>query len=352
MTLALVGYEVLDTGGSGREPPSPDPPTESARDARGPEVVAYDDLPPVTSSAAQGPARARLTLVRHKAYGGPALIAAAVVLLAVGWAVGDALATRHADRVRAAERASQLAVMAAVTRVDPVPGLQVADFTVRLQNAGPLPVSLVLSGEDDTPTTTTAVVRPLGGAAIVPAGGSLYASLRLAVECTGPQDLRAALQVPLRTQDGAVHRVAASDDGEKASVALYGNSPCSLGFPSVDATVAGTLDRPLLRLRNTTDHAVNVRLDAEDSPFVAHTEGVLRLRPALPLTIAPRAVVDLAVTLTPSACPQGLSVVLSSQVAPYVVLVSGSPAAGNLAQDRVGVDLSTLWGVALARRCR
>jgi hypothetical protein len=38
-------------------------------------------------------------------------------------------------------------------------------------------------------------------------------------------------------------------------------------------------------------------------------------------------------------------------VSPYIVLLSGFPGAGSLAQDRVGVDLSTLWGVALARTC-
>lgn len=345
MTLADVGYEVLDTGGARREEPSP---------PEGPaEVVAYDALPAVEphAPATRRPAGNNPWSVTR--FGWFPVVSAAVVLLLVGWGVGGSLATRHAEHVRAAERASRLAVVATVSSVDTVPGRQVADFTVRLQNAGPLPVSLVLSADADRPTTTTPVVRPLGGAAVVPSGGTLSASLRLAVDCTGPQDVRAALRVPVRTADGVVHRVPVSDDGEAAGSGIYGGSACSRGFPSIDASVEGTLDRPVLRLRNTTDRPLLVRLDLDNSPFVAQTKNfsVLRLAPDLPQVVPAGRSVDLAVTLVPWSCPQGLSVILSSQVSPYIVLLSGYPGAGTLAQDRVGVDLSTLWGMALARTC-
>ncbi|KQX61639.1 hypothetical protein [Angustibacter sp. Root456] len=340
-----MGYEVLDTGGARHEDPSsPETP---------PEVVAYDALTPVDPQPASNPWSGRLNPWPVTRFGLFPVVSAAVVLLLVGWGVGGSVASRHADRVRAAERASRLAVVATVSSVDTVPGRQVADFTVRLQNAGPLPVSVVLSADDDRATTTTPVVRPLGGAAVVPAGGTLYASLRLGVDCTGPQDVQAALRVPLRTADGVVHRVPVSDDGETASSGVYGGSACSQGFPSIDASVEGTLDHPLLRLSNTTHRALLVRLDLDSSPFVAQTKNfsVLRLKPDLPQVVLAGGSVDLAVTLVPWSCPQGLSVILSSQVSPYIVLVSGFPGTGSLAQDRVGVDLSTLWGVALARTC-
>jgi hypothetical protein len=344
-TLADVGYEVLDTGGARHEElSSPDPPAE---------VVAYDALTPVEPQPPATRWSARTTLLSLTRSGLFPVVSAAVVLLLVGWGVGGSLASRHADRVRAAERASRLAVVATVTSVDTLPGRPVADFTVRLQNAGPLPVSLMLSPDGDRATTGTPIVRPLGGAAIVPAGGTLYASLRLGVDCTGPQDVRAALRVPVRTADGVVHHLQVTDDGEVAGYGMYGGSPCSRGFPSIDASVRGTLDHPLLRLRNTTDRALLVRLDVDASPFVAQTKNfsVLRLVPDLPQVVPAGHSVDLAVTLVPWSCPQGLSVVLSSQVSPYIVLQSGYPGAGPLAQDRIGVDLSTLWGVALARTC-
>lgn len=343
MTLADVGYEVLDTGGARHEQPSsPDTPAE---------VVAYDALAPVEPQPTRWSPRADLVSLTR--FGLFPVVSAAVVLLLVGWGVGGSLASRHADRLRAAERASRLAVVATVSSVDTVPGRPVADFTVRLQNAGPLPVSLVLSPEGDRATTTTPVVRPLGGAAVVPAGGTLYASLRLGVDCTGPQDVRAALRVPVRTADGVEHRLQVTDEGETANPGVFGGSPCSRGFPSIDASVAGTLDHPLLRLRNTTDGALLVRLDVENSPFVAQTKNfsVLRLVPDLPQVVPAAGTLDLALTLVPWSCPQGLSVVLSSQVSPYIVLLSGHPGSGPLAQDRIGVDLSTLWGVALARTC-
>ena len=350
-----MGYEVLDTDGARRELPStPVPPSE---------VVAYDALPaPDAPGDASDPQRSRSPVDRWRVTAAEPLhlkqlglfpvAFTAVVLLLVGWAVGGSLATRRAEGAADAERASRLAVVATVTHVDTVSGSRVADFTVRLANAGPLPVALVLSPDDARPTTTTPLVRPLGGAAIVPAGGNLSASLRLAVDCTRYQDVRGALRVPLRTSDGVVHRLPVSDDGAITSN-VYGGSPCTQGLPTLDAGLAGTIDHPLLRLRNSTTRPMLVRLDLEGSPFVAQSKNfsVLRLQPDLPQVVPPGGRRDLAITLVPWSCPAGLSVILGSQVSPYIVLLSGYPGAGELAQDRIGVDLSALWGAALARNC-
>jgi hypothetical protein len=350
-----VGYEVLDTDGARLELPSTPVPPE--------EVVAFDDLAsqaPDSTGAIPQPRTGRRDWpllspdpLPFKRFGLASAISAALVLLVVGWAVGGSLATRHAERVREAERASRLAVVASIVSLDTVPGSELADFTVRLVNAGPLPVSLVLSADGDVPTTTIPVVRPLGGAGVVPAGGSLSASLRLAVDCTGTQDLGNLLRVPVRTSDGDVHYVVALDDGAARST-IYGGSPCNRGYPALDATVGGTLDHPVLRLHNTTHRLLRVTLDLDSSPFIAQSTNfsVLHLSPALPQVLAPDGRIDLALTLVPWSCPEGLAVVLNSQVSPYVVLLSGYPGAGTLAQDRIGVDLSTLWGAALARNCK
>ena len=344
---------MLDTDGARLELPStPVPPSE---------VVSFDQLATPDDPAPPDGTTTRRPLdrwrsdsdpLRTKQFGLFPVAFTAVVLLLVGWAVGGTLATRHAESAREAERESRLAVVGTVTGVDAVPGSRVADFTVRLANAGPLPVAVVLSGEHDQPTTTKPLVRPLGGAAIVPAGGNLSTSLRLMVDCTGNQDVRDLLRVPLRTADGVVHRLMVTDDGATAST-VYGGSPCSQGFPSLDAGIAGTIDHPVLRLHNTTTRPLQVRIDLENSPFVAQSKNfsVLRLQPDLPQVVPGGGRVDLAVTLVPWSCPAGLSVVLGSQVSPYIVLLSGYPGAGSLAQDRVGVDLSALWGAALARNC-
>jgi hypothetical protein len=349
-----VGYEVLDTDGDRLELPStPVPPSE---------VVAFDDLgeggtEPGKEDATSGPAgrlwsRGGPDPLRAKRFGLAPVIGVAAVLILVGWAVGGSLATRHAEQVRAAERSGRLALVATITGVQSVPGQQVADFTVRLVNAGPLPVTIVTSPEADQPTTTVPVVRPLGGAAVVPAGGSLVTSLRLAIDCDSTQDVGGRLRVPVRTADGVVHHVLALDDGAARS-AVYGGSPCSRGVPALDTSIVGTIDHPVLRLRNSTTRPLEVALDVENSPFVAQSTNfsVLHLSPPLPQLLQPHESVDLAVTLVPWSCPHGLSVVLSSQVSPYIVLRSGYPGVEGLAQDRAGVDLSTLWGAALARNC-
>lgn len=350
-----VGYEVLDTDGSRLELPStPVPPDE---------VVAFADLDnePTspsgrsTTSSVQ-PAKRSMPSpdsLPIKRFGLAPFISAAIALLLVGWAVGGSIATRNADRVSAAERSSRLAVVATIVSLDTGPGSDLADFTVRLVNAGPLPVSLVLSPENATATTTIPIVVPLGGAGVVPAGGTLSASVRLAVDCTGAQDVGSLLRVPVRTADGTVHQVLALDDGATGS-SIYGGSLCNHGYPTLDASIGGTINHPLLQLRNTTRRPLQVTLDLKNSPFIAQSANfsVLRLDPALPQVLRPDARIDLAVTLVPWSCPEGLAVVLNSQVAPYVVLLSGYPGAGTLAQDRIGVDLSALWGAALARNCK
>jgi hypothetical protein len=359
----LVGYEVLDTDGGRLELPStPVPPSEvvpfddlAAAPDPGPTAAPAPTLVPAPRGLPPDDTGTAWDAVRRRVSGRPSLAVlstAAVLALAIGYALGGTWATHRADQQRVAERSSRIAVIAAVTGIDTVPGSQVVDFTVRLANAGPLPVELVTSPEGAKPTTSRPVVGRLGGATTITAGGVLSASLRLAVDCTGGEATDTLLRVPVRTIDGVVHQIIASDDGPMQN-AMYGQSPCTTGLPSLDAEIAGTLAHPLLRLHNTSNGPLQVEIDRDNSPFVAQSENfsVLRLSPSLPQVIPPYRTVNLSVTLSPWSCPRGLSVVLGSQVSPYVVLVAGYPGADRLARERAGVDLSALWGAALARNC-
>lgn len=346
-----MGYEVLDTDGARLELPStPVPPSE---------VVAFDELPPPSDDSEYlvdgrtvAHRRTSWNALRHRRIGFLLTAAAVAATLVVGATLGATWADRRAQQQRAAERAAALSVVITVTGVDPIPDTPAADFTVRIVNAGPLPVQLVTSPQYAALSTKVVVVRDLGGAHEVPAGGTLMASLRLAVDCTGKQDVAGALLVPVRTADGTVHQVRATDEGLLLS-AMYGQSPCSSGRPALDAELVGTISRPLLRLTNTSGIPQEVELDLENSPFIAQhgSFSVLRLSPPLPQLLQPHEIVLAAVILHPGDCPHGLSVVLGSQVAPYIVLKTGMPGAQGLAQDRVGVDLGALWGAALARDC-
>jgi hypothetical protein len=197
------------------------------------------------------------------------------------------------------------------------------------------------------------VVQALGGAVTVPSGGSLSANVRLRVDCSSKTDPRSLVRVPLRTSDGTVHQVAVADQ----DVLDSGNpveSPCaSPDDPVLEAHLTGSVGHPRLTLHNTASHDVSVALDTEHSPFVAQTTNfsVLRLTPALPQVLGPKETVILNLSLTPWSCPRSLSEVVDTQLSPYVVLRAGTPDSPALLQEPIGLDLSTVWGAALAREC-
>jgi hypothetical protein len=315
--------------------------------------------PPLTSPPPPqpgGPLRPLTAVLRaaHDASPAGRVVVAVVgaVALVAGLAVGTTIAGRHADERAAAATTSELAVAAVVTNVDAVGGSFAVDFTVKVVNAGPREVSIVPSPDDAVATTTRAVVRELGGATHVPPGGSLSANVRMAIDCTGRGDVRVTPHIPVRTQDGVVHQVAVA--GTDASADAYFGSPCAQpGLPTLDANLTGTIHHPMLTLHNESEQAQHVTLDTEHSPFVEQSAevSVLQLTPSLPLDLPAHATVSLRLRLTPAECPTGLSQLRDGQLSPYVVLRTGPPGSHRLAQQPVGVDLSTVWGAALARDC-
>ncbi|MFC6007043.1 hypothetical protein [Angustibacter luteus] len=338
-----MGYEVLDAEGGQVDLPRADlPPTEL-----GPAPPDGTPAPPDGSPARRPrPRRPEVT----------ATTSLAVLLggsLLVGAIAGGLWASRHAGLNEQAAQASQLSVVAIVTNVDAVRAERVADFTVKVVNAGPRPLDLVTSGPAERPRDGHQVVQSLGGAVTVPAGGSLSANIRLRVDCASKTDPRSLLRVPLRTSDGTVHQVAVADQDVLDS-GYPVDSPCaSPDDPVLQAHLTGSVSRPQLTLHNNADSDVSVTLDTEHSPFVAQTTNfsVLRLSPALPQVLGPKQTLTLTLSLTPWSCPRSLSEVVDTQLSPYVVLRAGTPDAPALLQEPVGLDLSTVWGAALAREC-
>lgn len=250
--------------------------------------------------------------------------------------------------------ASTLSATALVEDVDSVGGEEpYADITVRVVNAGPLPLTVIASPRGAHPTATAPVVRDLGGAMSVAAGDTLAVSLRVAVDCSGRDQPPRRVWVPVRTADGSAHRLMTRARALDAFLP-FGRAPCS--GPSGQrllAQLTGSISRPVLRLTNESRRALTVTLDVERSPFVAQSTNfsVLRLSPSLPLVLAPQSSKDLVVLLTPWSCPGDLAVALSPQRWPYFVLRVGPAASDVLSQELVNVDLSALWGAALSREC-
>ncbi|GAB3594519.1 hypothetical protein GCM10027446_18600 [Angustibacter peucedani] len=370
-----MGYEVLDTDGADVDVPRTPFPTR--------EVVAIDDLvvpraapstdrrtdgrtdrrSPAPSSSRSWPTSWRVPSSWLPSSSLPswlprdprahvAVVAAVALVLGI---VGGGLWTRHLQtQQRASARLGELSAMAMVTSVDAVGGDRpYADITVRVVNAGPLPLTVVTSPQNAQPSLSQPVVHDLGGAMRVPADDSLSVSVRLLVDCTGRVREPRRVWVPVRTADGQVHALTASQDALSESL-HFGQAPCSdPPGETLVAQISGSISAPELRLRNDGNRELEVRLDVAHSPFVAQTTNfsVLRLTPSLPQVVPPHSSVYLKVLLTPWSCPRGLEAVQSSQLTPYVVLRVGSPGADVLAQEVVGVDLSTLWGAALARDC-
>jgi hypothetical protein len=271
----------------------------------------------------------------------------------VGLVCGGLWAHHHSADQVAAERSGRLSAVAIVTQVDATRAQQVADYTVKIINAGPLPLQLVPSPQGSRPGLKRPVVRQLGGAVVVPAGGSLSADVRLAVDCQSDTAPLETILVPLRTADGVVHQLPVTDQSgldPRGSI----DSPCAQpDDPQLDAHLTGSVTHPVLSLRNLSDSDITVSLDLEHSPFIEQTTNfsVLRMRPQLPQVLGPGQVLQISLLLTPWSCPENLAAVADSQLSPYIVLRAGPPDTAPLIQEPIGVDLSTLWGAALARDC-
>lgn len=341
-----VGYEVLDSGRGHLDLPAPPSPP--------PGPVSLDDLDPPNQPPGRRPGRSATSSGRRAP-----VVALAAAALVAGTAFGGWQAQQLQEQRAAAARSSTLSAMALVTSVDTsiddtVGGrTSYSDLTVQLFNAGPLPLQVVTTGQVKAATPGEPVVRALGGASTVPAGGTLGVSVRVAVDCSAASGEPSPILLPVRTADGVVRWVAVGTDAMDQPVP-YGPAACS-GRPgqSLLAQLAGSVSRPTLRLTNDTSRALSVALDLARSPFVAQAENfsVLRLTPSLPLVLAPRATKELALQLTPWSCPAGRSNVLSSQVPPYIVLRVSVPGSPATTQEMAGVDLSLAWGAALAREC-
>ncbi|WP_426563892.1 hypothetical protein ACPPVT_21390 [Angustibacter sp. McL0619] len=346
-----MGYEVLDTDdGQVRLPPETVPPSH---------VVDLSDLveprrPATTRPKPPGQRRATDRLppwARRLLVGSLAWPLCAAGL--VGLVAGGLWAHHHTTDQLAAERAGRLSAVAIVTMVDATRAQGVADYTVKVINAGPLPLELVASPPGARPGPNQPVVHELGGAHQVPAGGSLTATVRLAVDCDRVDEPIGSIRMPLRTLDGVLHQVPITDQsGLDTRDSL--DSPCAdPGDPQLEAHLTGTVTHPLLTLRNRSGADLAVSLDLEHSPFIEHSahSSVLHMQPALPQILGPHQVLPITLQLTPSSCPRNLAEVADGDLAPYVVLRAGPPDTEPLIQEPIGLDLSTLWGAALARDC-
>ncbi len=341
-----MGYEVLDSAGRATDLPD---------DARPPHVDVLDLDPDLDDGALPADEQPALApqVRRWLTEAGPLLAAASSTArrtlrvvsgsLVVG-AVLSGLAI-HANDESTARRAqrSVLAVDAAGTdlNVDVGPDTATIATTARVTNHGPAPIRVV------TGTSRTGlVVTSIGTAATtVPAGARGTVKATLVVDC-GAATLVPMPILQVRTADGRSHDV-------PLELGAFGSTPLREAVcggsqgPNVDASLTGSLDRPVLQLTNRTakDQTVTVNRvltsDGDGRPLVT-----VSTVPAGPLVVRANGHRDVRIVLRVARCLRDVTAVNGVGYLPLdVTPTGGGPPLSS------GVDAGPLVGVALARAC-
>jgi len=342
-----MGFEVLDVGT--RQPPPVGSAWTGSHSADA-DVVDLDALPePPPDDDLPGPGGPswlrRPTVTRGR------LALALVAVLVTGLVVGAAWAGRVHERERAVERSATLAVTALADSWTRVPWTRrpVVDVVVRLVNTGPLPVDVVGSTLGDRPRTGRPYVRPLIGGLRVDPGDELSISVLQRLDCSSTVPV--SLAVPVRTADGVVHQVPVRRGGVEG---LVPQQACQEGQDlGVTVRLAGSLDRPVIELRNPSSGPVIVTVD----PLVPLGQArpvLVSTTPRLPVDVDPGSR-RLALSIRAPACIADPAEV---QAAGDLALVARSlPSEASIglpapARQSLRLDVSALVGAAVQRACR
>ncbi len=340
-----MGYEVLDSAGRATDLPD---------DARPPhvDVLDLDGLDVDAREADEQPALAP-QVRRWLTEAGPLLAAASstarrTLRVVTGSLVIGAVASGiaiHANDERTARRAQRtvLAVDASSTNVEvsSTPDAATIVSTARVTNHGPAAIQVV------TGTSRTGlVVAALGqGSETVPAGARGTVRVTLVLDC------QAATLVPVpvlqvRTADGRSHDV-------PLEIGAFGDTPLrdavcgGAQVQTIDASVTGSLDRPVLQLSNRSAKNQTVTVnrvltsDPDGRPLVTASTV-----PAGPLVVPANGHRDVRVMVQVARCLRDVTAVTGvGYVSLDITPTDGGPVTNG------GVDVGPLVGVAATRAC-
>lgn len=279
------------------------------------------------------------------------------VALVVGVLLGTVVAGNRADAAARAERRAALVVDARIA-TSAITSQRLGDaraqITARVRNLGPEPVELLLDAETAVPSTDDPVTVTGEPGELVP-GASSVVRADVALVC-GVQQLP-VLVVRVRTSDGRPHDVPLQPFGTGDPLeALCANVTNST--PRVQAELQGSVDRPLLRIRNTRPVAVVVDLPERVSSGPGGLDGLVTISASLPELVAGLGERTIALQVTARRCERDLDVIeqLGAFARPTLRLTDarGDRLDTSTARDAVGtsVDLTQLVSQALARACR
>lgn len=323
-----MGYEVLDSRDESALSPADD-----RLVGRGPVVV---ELTIPTE-----PGRPRQAGGRRTA------LVVAFSLLA-GALVGAALSRRHESLAAQAKDRARVAVSAQATDVSPF-AQQIgvgARLQVKVSNLGPLPVQVMDTATFGGPPGTRApMVTMLGGASSVAPGRSALVEMRVSIDCRPGRPLAARL--PVRTADGAEHRVDVTVPDDATALCPRVVAPSILV-----SSLTGSVLRPALQLWNNTDKPLRVSfLPMGLLPASANTVIKVVASPALPRTIGPREELTVRLRFIARSCVAELQDLRTLENT-HLSLASELLTPGTvIPAGQVDVDLTAIVAATMVRAC-
>jgi hypothetical protein len=360
--MTTMGYEVLDADGAS---------TALAGGPHAPsDVIALGDLPPVPGEDLPGrrsgddpgrprggtPRRPRLpslpSLPRLVGHSSRRTYLVMAVLTALGVAAGALWTDHHLSQVRRSELRATVSAVATPMNVSPLMTGQgqMADYTIKVLNLGALPLTVVKSSSAARPSASTPLINIVTGDGTVAPGEEILITARVPVDCSS--DRGTEIVVPVLSADGSAHRLALHDLAQTGYLNTAPQQLCTFlgGGEQLTADLTGTLDHPVLALRNNADQPLTVSLDS-GSPLTQASSELLSLTtiPALPLTIASHDTQRLRVVIEAHGCQRDLSRITLGGFG-YLCFQAESVRPG--VTTGTGVDLGPLVGAAVARACQ
>lgn len=340
-----MGYEVLDSFGRATELPD---------DARPPHADVLD-LDDGAARADEKPALAP-QVRRWLTEAGPLLAAASstarrTLRVVTGSLLVGAILSGvaiHANDERTARRADRAALAVDVLGTDPSVATSSDSATIvttaRVTNHGPAPIQVV-TGTSRTGLVVASIGTEAATGTTVPPGARGTVKATLAVDC-GATTLVPVPILQVRTADGRSHDV-------PIELGAFGSTPLREAVcggsqnQNVDASVTGSLDRPVLRLTNRSAKEQRVKVngmllsDGANRPLVT----VVTV-PAGPLLVRAHGHRDVRLTVRVARCLREAAAVSGiGYVSLDITPTDGGPLANS------GVDVGPLVGAALAGAC-
>jgi len=338
-----MGYEVLDSRGEATNRPGDASPAAVDVMDLGALPHPVDEPPPSVWPVV----RQRLTVAVVSVIKAPTTAKRVALLvvaaLAIGAVVSGVVVRRHEEDQQRQAQNAVLSVGAIVSNFSPTNSgaVTTAAVTADLTNYGPVPVRVVTTPGDPKAGRS---VQMLSSSPDVAPGSTARVSLGVPVDCQG-QGGDPTFTVPVLTGDQRRHEVPVELNLGEMSVR---SAICNDGNGDVQASVVGSIARPLLRLKNdSAGTKVFVVRDgqgpvARDGPLVTITT-----LPATPVDVPSGQSMDLRLLVTLRECPRDLSAITTG----VYLTIDASSNDGSLTSG-MGVDIGALVGAAVAvARC-